>query len=127
MKTSDDNGQTTTLRGATDAQKTFGALAVVALALDDAEFDIDELNRQGRQRIGLGWTFMTCMQWLTGKKAWAVIEGLADAGTIAGLSKAHMFALVEMAAQVCQEAGSSAGSEATLARLREAPRPRISS
>lgn len=84
----------------TDARKTFGALAVFALACANTALDVDILNDQVVSRIGPGWTFMAAMQWLGGVKAAAVVQGLTDRGTFGGMSKQAMLALMQHAQSV---------------------------
>lgn len=108
-----------------DAQKTLEALTVAGIAVQNPDLPLAKLNLEGRNRIGAGWTFMTCMQWLTGKKAWAAIEALAENGVMTADGKARILILVKFAAEVCQHTGSSAGVDDTLARLRTEHRRRM--
>jgi hypothetical protein len=108
-----------------DAQKTLGALTIVGIALENPALPLATLNLEGRTRIGAGWTFMTCMQWLTGKKAWAAIEMLSESGAMTAEAKAKILILIKFAAEFCQHTGSSASVDDTLSRLRSKHRQQM--
>ncbi|WP_137940234.1 hypothetical protein [Chitinivorax sp. B] len=104
-----------TTRPLTDARKTIGAIAVLALALQRLPATTDTLvalDHEAKSRVGPGWTFVTALQWLTGSKAESVIDHLADHGTIGGLTKQQHGDLMRMARRVC--ADGYAGGDAEL-------------
>ena len=102
----------------TDARKTLGATAVLAMALQQPPTDIALLDADATLRIGPGWTLMAALQWLTGSKARAVLDGLLDQGTYTGLSKARMQALAQLASRTCADGFAGGDAHAALALLR---------
>ncbi|MEW9900880.1 hypothetical protein ABWL39_19855 [Chitinivorax sp. PXF-14] len=96
--------------------RTFGALVVLAKAVRIPDCDPALLDRDIAERIGGDWNFASAVQWLTGSKARAVVDGLTDKGTFAGLHKEDMLTLLDLAQTACQAATGDAGD--LLAKLR---------
>lgn len=75
------------------------AAAMHAL-LDTVEGKIDEKAAAAkvREQVGLNWSFLTCMQYLSGKEALAAIESLPGDWEEQGRTKRHAFAASVLAA-----------------------------
>lgn len=101
----------------TDARKTLGAIAVLAAARREPVLDLAKLDAEAVSHVGPGWTLKASLQWLTGHKAHAIIAGLAEHGTYAGMSKSQMLALTELAQSL--EATDDAGRSLALIRSSE--------
>jgi hypothetical protein len=77
------------------------AAAMHAL-LDTVEGKIDEKAAAARLReqVGLNWSFLTCMQYLSGKEALAAIDSLPGDWEEQGRTKRHAFAASVLAAHM---------------------------
>lgn len=102
-----------------DREKTEACVAIIARTVLLGDASSDEIKTLVRQRLGVGWTLVSVMQWLTGKRAWQCIEAIPDGGMVGEHSKLVAQMAVRIAASTCREFDMSAGVEATLARLRQ--------
>lgn len=76
------------------------ALAAAHVLLDTVEGRIDEkaAGRRLREEVGLQWSFITCLQYLSGQEALAVMEALPNDWSEHGRTKRQLQAAVIMAA-----------------------------
>lgn len=76
------------------------AVAAMHALLDTVDGKVDEKAAAARLReqVGLNWSFLTCMQYLSGKEALAAIESLPADWEELGRSKLHAFAASVLAA-----------------------------
>lgn len=81
-------------------EKVLIASTVLGIVLSD-KMDDKEAGRFLRQEAGLHWNLMTCMQYLSGKEAIAVVEALPDGWTNeANMTKDGLQAAIKVAAHV---------------------------
>ena len=102
--------------GASDREK-LDACLEATLRLAAGDLDYKAASALLRQRLGSGWTGVSAMQWLTGKKAWSLIETLSTAGTPTSPREVAL-ELVQFAAHVCEDAGVNGAAEDALERVR---------
>ena len=76
------------------------AVAAMHALLDTVDGKVDEKSAAARLReqVGLNWSFLTCMQYLSGKEALAAIESLPAGWEEQGRTKRHAFAASVLAA-----------------------------
>lgn len=83
----------------------------------DSERLINEVSQVLRERLGSGWTYVSACQWLTGKRASAVVNSVAESRCIGSLTAAQARVVLVFAAQFCEKFDLSAGAAEALARL----------
>lgn len=76
------------------------AVAAATALLDTVEGKIDEkaAGRRLREEVGLNWSFLTCLQYLSGQEALVAIETLPEDWEQDGRTKRHVFAAAVLAA-----------------------------
>lgn len=76
------------------------AITAAHALLDTVEGKIDEnaAGRKLRDEVGLNWSFLTCLQYLSGKEALAAIGALPEDWEQGGRGKRHVFAAAVLAA-----------------------------
>jgi hypothetical protein len=75
-------------------------VAAAHALLDTVEGRIDEkaCGRRLREEVGLQWSFITCLQYLSGQAALAAIEALSSTWSEHGRTKGHLRAAAILAA-----------------------------
>lgn len=106
----------------TDHEKLAACLAAALTVIAADDVSVKEVTAKLQADLGLGWTLMAALQWLTGKAAWREIEAIPDGGKIGQCAKELAQEVVRFAADVCKDVGASGGAEAALQRLRHARR-----
>lgn len=76
------------------------AVAAAHALLDTVEGKIDEKAAAAglREQVGLQWSFLNCLQYLSGQEALAAIQTLPQDWEQDGRTKRHMFAAAVLAA-----------------------------
>lgn len=77
------------------------AIAAAHVLLDSAEGTLDEkaAGRRLREEVGLQWTYLTCIQYLSGKEALGALKALPNGWTEQGRTKLHLLGAAILAAQ----------------------------
>jgi len=78
------------------------AVAAAHVLLDSAEGTLDEkaAGRRLREEVGLQWTYLTCIQYLSGKEALGALKALPNAWTEQGRTKLHLLGAAILAAHM---------------------------
>ena len=74
------------------------AIAAAHVLLDSAEGRLDEGRRQAREEVGLQWSYLTCIQCLSGQEALAAIESLPKGWQDNRRTQVHLLGAAVMAA-----------------------------
>lgn len=76
------------------------AIAAADALLDTVEGRIDEkaAGRRLREEVGLQWSFLTCLQYLSGQEALAALKALPNDWSEHGRTKRHLLAAAILAA-----------------------------
>lgn len=76
------------------------ATAAAHALLDTMEGRIDEngAGRRLREEVGLQWSFLTCLQYLSGQEALAALKALPNDWSDQGRTKRHLLAAAVLAA-----------------------------
>lgn len=76
------------------------AVAAALVLLDTMEDKLDDKSagRRLRQEVGLQWSFITCLQYLSGQEASSALEALPDDWTRDGRTKRDVIIAVALAA-----------------------------
>ncbi|WP_329889265.1 hypothetical protein [Stenotrophomonas sepilia] len=76
------------------------AIAAAHVLLDSAEGTLDEkaAGRRLREEVGLQWSYLTCVQYLSGQEALAAIESLPPGWEENGRTKLHLLGAAILAA-----------------------------
>lgn len=76
------------------------AIAAALALLDTVEGRIDEkaAGQRLREEVGLQWSFLTCLQYLSGQEALAALKALPNDWAQKGRSKRHLLAAAILAA-----------------------------
>lgn len=76
------------------------AIAAAHALLDTVEGRIDEkaAGRRLREEVGLQWSFLTCLQYLSGQEALAALKALPNDWSEQGRTKRHLQAAAILAA-----------------------------
>lgn len=106
----------------TDREKLEACLEAALMVIADDDVALKDVTAKLQANLGLGWTLMAALQWLTGKAAWREAEAIRDGGSIGQCAKELAQEVVRFAADVCKDVGASGGAEAALQRLRHARR-----
>ena len=82
------------------------AIAAAHALLDTVEGRIDEktAGRRLREEVGLQWSFLTCLQYLSGQEALAAIEASPNDWSEHGRTKPHLQAAAILAAHTVANA-----------------------
>lgn len=100
------------------------SVLAILLGAEDKTADTEqvtlEASRALRARLGAGWTYLSAIQWLTGKRAWAVVQALNESDRIGGLTAKQAQVLIGFSSEFCQAFNLSAGAAAALDRIRAA-------
>jgi hypothetical protein len=77
------------------------AVAAAHVLLDSAEGLLDEkaAGRRLRQEVGLQWTYLTCIQYLSGQEALQALTAMPNDWTENGRTKLHLLGAAILAAQ----------------------------
>lgn len=90
------------------------AAATALLAVGSGTMDDKQVGRMLREQVGLNWTLLTAVQYLTGKEAIGALKALPADWNEAGLNRSQLFAAValahDMAANLHPKSPLSAGS-----------------
>lgn len=73
------------------------AAATALLAVGSGTMDDKQVGRMLREQVGLNWTLLTAIQYLTGHEAIGALETLPADWNEEGLNRAQLFAAVAMA------------------------------
>lgn len=76
------------------------AIAAAHVLLDCAECRLDEkaAGRRLREEVGLQWSYLTCIQYLSGQEALAALKALPNDWMENGRAKAHLLGAAILAA-----------------------------
>lgn len=77
------------------------AVAAAHVLLDSAEGLLDEkaAGRRLREEVGLQWTYLTCIQYLSGQEALRALKAMPNDWTENGRTKIHLLGAAILAAQ----------------------------
>lgn len=77
------------------------AVAAAHVLLDSAEGLLDEkaAGRRLREEVGLQWTYLTCIQYLSGQEALRALKAMPNDWTENGRTKLHLLGAAILAAQ----------------------------
>lgn len=88
------------------------AVAAAHVLLDSAEGLLDEkaAGRRLREEVGLQWTYLTCIQYLSGQEALEAIESLPHGWEENGRNQVHLLGAAVMAAHAVANLRSDGSS-----------------
>lgn len=88
------------------------AIAAAHVLLDSAEGRLDEkaAGRRLREEVGLQWSYLTCIQYLSGQEALAAIESLPKGWEENGRTQGHLLGAAVMAAHTVANLRSDGSS-----------------
>jgi hypothetical protein len=77
------------------------AIAAAHVLLDSAEGALDEkaTGRRLREEVGLQWTYLNCIQYLSGKEALGALEALPSDWSEQGRTRLHLLGAALLSAQ----------------------------
>lgn len=74
------------------------AAATALLRTMGGNFDEKSAGKWLREEVGLQWSFLTCLQYLSGKEALSALDALPDGWAERGLTKGDLYAASFLAA-----------------------------
>lgn len=74
------------------------AAATALLRTMEGNFDEKSAGKWLREEVGLQWSFLTCLQYLSGKEALSALDALPDGWAERGLTKGDLYAASFLAA-----------------------------
>ncbi|AVJ32442.1 hypothetical protein CLM74_06450 [Stenotrophomonas sp. MYb57] len=88
------------------------AIAAAHVLLDSAEGRLDEkaAGRRLREQVGLQWSFLTCIQYLSGQEALVALKAMPNDWMENGRTKPHLLAAAILAAHTVSNVRSDGTS-----------------